>query len=152
MTEKRFYIDTIDGGESVLTDNGKELSLYGTCNLLNELNDENEKLKNKLKFFMELNKPYGDIIKENEQLKIKLIYNFIKNNIMPKYNVLCSCKVQDNEFYIEYDEFLSFDERNILNREILQQIYDFCVSSDIGEYCFFNISVFLVIKVEEGDF
>ena len=33
------------------------------------LEKENEKLKNKLKFFMELNKPYGDIIKENEQLK-----------------------------------------------------------------------------------
>lgn len=33
------------------------------------LKQENEKLKNKLKFFNELNKPYGDIIKENEQLK-----------------------------------------------------------------------------------
>ena len=33
------------------------------------LEKENEKLKNKLKFFNELNKPYGDIIKENEQLK-----------------------------------------------------------------------------------
>lgn len=48
MSEKRFYIDTIDGGESVLTDNGKELSLHETCNLLNELNDENERLKKQL--------------------------------------------------------------------------------------------------------
>ena len=30
MSEKRFYIDTIDGGENVLTDNGKELSLNET--------------------------------------------------------------------------------------------------------------------------
>lgn len=42
MSEKRFYIDTIDGGESVLTNNGKELSLNETCNLLNELNDKIE--------------------------------------------------------------------------------------------------------------
>lgn len=45
MTEKRFYIDTIDGGESVLADNGKELSLNETCNLLNELHEENQYLK-----------------------------------------------------------------------------------------------------------
>jgi hypothetical protein len=128
MTEKRF---TYDNKQVAILKYGEfwlEGQIDTACNhseICNELNN---------------------LVKENEQLKIKLIYNFIKNNIMPKYDVLCSCKVQDNEFYIEYDEFLSFDERNILNREILQQIYDFCVSSDIEEDCFFNISVFLVIK------
>ena len=48
MTEKQFYIDTIDGGESVLSDNGKELSLNETCNLLNELVEENQRLKKEL--------------------------------------------------------------------------------------------------------
>ena len=65
MTEKRFYIDTIDGGESVLTDNGKELSLYGTCNLLNELNDENKELK-------EINQDNQDYISSLEEEKINL--------------------------------------------------------------------------------
>ena len=62
---------------------GKQYDIDEECELLNEyhkgynecrddvlrLEKENEQLKNKLKFFMELNKPYGDIIKENEQLK-----------------------------------------------------------------------------------
>lgn len=42
MTEKRFYIDTIDGGGSVLTMNGVELGLHETCDLLNELHEENQ--------------------------------------------------------------------------------------------------------------
>ena len=41
---------------------------------IKELEKENEQLKNKLKFFNELNKPYGAIIKENEQLKQSLDY------------------------------------------------------------------------------
>lgn len=129
LTKKRFGSNFYEDTGRTITDNNEELSQNEVVDLLNELHEENISLK-----------------EENEQLKIKLIYNFIKNNIIPKYDVLCSCKVQDNEFYIEYDEFLSFDERNILNREILQQIYDFCVSLDIEEDCFFNISVFLVIK------
>lgn len=44
------------------------------CELLNKFNDENKQLKNRLKFFNELNKPYGVIIKENEQLKSKVEY------------------------------------------------------------------------------
>lgn len=44
MTEKQFYIDTIDGGGSVLTINGVELGLHETCDLLNELYEEKEQL------------------------------------------------------------------------------------------------------------
>lgn len=66
MTEKRFktedYFEVWDNDEFLL-------SFDEAVDLLNQLNDENKKLKNKLKFFYELNKPYGDIIKENEQLK-----------------------------------------------------------------------------------
>ena len=74
MTKKRFTIkefSTLDAMSSldVICDKGIELPSSTACDLLNELNYENEQLKNKLKFFNELNKPYGTIIKENEQLK-----------------------------------------------------------------------------------
>ena len=36
---------------------------------IKQLKKENERLKNKLKFFNELNEPYGTIIEENERLK-----------------------------------------------------------------------------------
>jgi hypothetical protein len=146
MTEKRFKI-SFDNNQNIYDKEEKcyysSIDAEKLCDLLNDLEQE---ARDNEHYHSEVLQLYKAVSEENEQLKIKLIYNFIKNNIIPKYDVLCSCKVQDNEFYIEYDEFLSFDERNILNREILQQIYDFCVSSDIEEDCFFNISVFLVIK------
>ena len=79
MSEKRFYIDTIDGGESVLTNNGKELSLNETCNLLNELNDKIELIEidkrnlhhldahNRIKI-LELRKENHELEKENKEL------------------------------------------------------------------------------------
>ena len=45
MSEKRFFIDTVDGGGSVLSDNGVPLLLYEVCELLNKFNEENEQLK-----------------------------------------------------------------------------------------------------------
>ena len=54
MTEKRFYIDTIDGGGSVLTVNGVELGLYETCDLLNELYEEKEFWKSQSQDWAEL--------------------------------------------------------------------------------------------------
>lgn len=45
MTEKRFFIDTVDGGGSVLSDDGVPLLLYEVCGLLNELHEENQLLK-----------------------------------------------------------------------------------------------------------
>ena len=68
------YIDELDEifkwykeyyGETILDTKMR----WNEDNKILKLEKENEKLKNKLKFFMELNKPYGDIIKENEQLK-----------------------------------------------------------------------------------
>lgn len=57
-------------GEEVTDRLNKYNKAYLDChNDVLRLEKENEKLKNKLKFFNELNKPYGDIIKENEQLK-----------------------------------------------------------------------------------
>ena len=77
-------------GEEVTDRLNKYNKEYLDChNDVLRLEKENEELKNKLKFFMELNKPYGDIIKENEQLKqsnkdawnlIRFIYNEIKED------------------------------------------------------------------------
>lgn len=69
MTKKRF-VPSID--ESCIIDNLKNKSLYSvvdTVECLNHLHEENTRLKNKLKFLNELNKPYGVIIEENTRLK-----------------------------------------------------------------------------------
>lgn len=83
MTEKRFR-----KGKSILTDfptdaiideeTGERyydgikpgyISSKELVQILNELHEENTQLKNKLKFFNELNKPYDTIIEENIRLK-----------------------------------------------------------------------------------
>ena len=69
MTEKQFYIDTIDGGGSVLTANGVELGLYETCDLLNELYEEKEQLAKENKELQQKNKEW---IKYVHQLEIAL--------------------------------------------------------------------------------
>ena len=79
------------------------------------------------------------------------IYKFILNNILSKYDVLSSCDLlhEDElgnpaiEFYIKYEDYLSFDERNLLNYNILEDIYNFCVASNFVSD-FENISIFLV--------
>jgi hypothetical protein len=47
----------------------QELTEEETVKLLNKLNDENIRLKNKLKFLNKLNEPYGVIIGENIRLR-----------------------------------------------------------------------------------
>ena len=79
------------------------------------------------------------------------IYKFILNNVIPQYDILYSCDFlhEDElgnlaiEFYIKYNGYLSFDERNILNYKILEDIYNFCVDSDFAQD-FENLSIFLV--------
>lgn len=102
MTEKRFYIDTIDGGESVLTDNGKELSLYETCNLLNELNDKCEVLEIENESFEDGATKYAELyhksLKENEQLKYKINDLLYQIEYIGKNNKSCDgceCFLED---------------------------------------------------------
>lgn len=89
MTEnKRFTYCMFDGFE----DNGKGLNPNEVLELLNQLNKQNTQLKNKLKFFYELNKPYGVIIEENMRLKafIKRLANNCGEIILmngARYNV-----------------------------------------------------------------
>ena len=78
MIEKRFYKTISDIGGNRIYDKDKENAYFISCDeytvdglmkLLNELHEENTRLKNKLKFFNELNKPYGIMIGENKRLK-----------------------------------------------------------------------------------
>ena len=67
-------------GEEVTDRLNKYNKEYLDChNDVLRLEKENEQLKQKLKFFNELNKPYGDIIKENEQLKSE--NNLLRTNV-----------------------------------------------------------------------
>ena len=95
MDEKRFIVDGLTIAENSPKGRKYLLEYQGgvnaLCSRINGLFDkskrlekENEKLKNKLKFFNELNKPYGDIIKENEQLK--------KENTMLKEHQNINCQ------------------------------------------------------------
>lgn len=74
------------------------------CELLNKLTEENEHLKNKLKFFNELNKPYGDIIRENEQLKFE--NKNLKVTIKAREVLIAVCKKKFRElgFIITVDD------------------------------------------------
>ena len=72
MTEKRFKeivsVETIVDNKTGLHYKPVMLS-DDFLDLINKIAKENEHLKNKLEFFYELNKPYGDIIKELGKFK-----------------------------------------------------------------------------------
>lgn len=89
MTEnKRFYVAESNLTEGYCIFDKKKQYSFGprkklknclsTCNVLNELYDENTQLKNKLKFFNELNKPYGSIVEEN--IRLKALIKELSNN------------------------------------------------------------------------
>ena len=69
MTEKRFTLKGLIEGVPNICDNSEIIEQEDAVDLLNALHEENEHLKNKLEFFYELNKPYGNIIEENKRLK-----------------------------------------------------------------------------------
>lgn len=80
MTEKRFKMKKleyevyfIDSQQEYVDKDEPNFKIDGEKTMSNsqilDLLNENERLKNKLKFFNELNEPYGTIIEENERLK-----------------------------------------------------------------------------------
>ena len=79
------------------------------------------------------------------------VYMFILRNIIPNHDELVSCDLahEDMEgnpdiiFNIKFDEGLSFSKRSALHCTILEEICDFCVSSDFS-YVFDDITVLLV--------
>ena len=73
MTAKRFIIEK-KGGIFYIFDNGNLIPVSDgqpICDLLNSLNDENEKLKQNCKNY-EWYKQYKNLLNENEQLKNEL--------------------------------------------------------------------------------
>ena len=84
MSEKRFTSYYERGNEAVIEDNGKRLSNKKVVDLLNELAEENEQLKEekgyferkKCEYFNKYNKKHLDNIQlteENKQLKQEII-------------------------------------------------------------------------------
>lgn len=81
-----------------------------------------------------------------------LIYNFIIDNILDKYDELDSCEIfyEDEEgnpaieYYIKYSGNLSFEQLNQLDYEILEKINNFCISSKFMDDEFENMNIFLV--------
>ena len=71
MTEKRFTFNCDSNWWTISDNTTNDERLWGqdVVDKLNELTEENTRLKNKLKFLNELNKPYGTIIEENQKLK-----------------------------------------------------------------------------------
>lgn len=82
--------------------------------------------------------------------KYQFIYNYISNSILPNYTPLTKCYKfdddemgeQDIEFHIIFEGKLSFNERQHIHHEIIQEVYDYCNDNDfINEFkC---ISIFL---------
>ena len=69
MAEKRFKLDSEIGFIDSKRCGWNAMTSFEVVVELNKLYEENKQLKKKLDFFNELNKPYGDLIKENQRLK-----------------------------------------------------------------------------------
>lgn len=75
MSEKRFTFFYERGNEVVFEDSGKRLSNKQLVDLLNELDNENEQLKQKVDFYKYFQKDTRELEKENEYLQ-KQIQNY----------------------------------------------------------------------------
>ena len=81
----------------------------------------------------------------------KKIHEFLLNEIIPRYSLLVSCARKDEdedgnpaiEFYIQYDGYLTFFQRNDLTRKVLNDLYEFCIASRFPN-AFHDVSIFLI--------
>lgn len=82
--------------------------------------------------------------------KYQVIYNYICNFILHNYDCLTECYKFDYnemgeldiEFHIIFEGNLSFDERQYLHHEVIQEVYDYCKDNGfINEFKY--ISIFL---------
>ena len=79
------------------------------------------------------------------------IYEFILNSIVPDSDMFISCDMFDEdeegnpsiEFYIKYNEKLTYKQRKEATYDVLERIYEFCTDSGFKNY-FHNISIFLI--------
>lgn len=149
--------------ESISKHISKIDEIHTLCNLnedilkdmnLNHIKESFNRLENYIGCELDITPRFN----ESEEFDIRKIYeehfmikDFILDEIIPKYDELVSCDLYfENEvgkpafeFYIRYKEKISYDERNIMFHDIVSDIYDFCVSSNL-EDIFKTISIFLV--------
>ena len=79
------------------------------------------------------------------------IYGYILNNIVLNSNIFVSCDMFDEdeegnpsiEFYIKYNQKLTYKQRKEYTYDVLERLYEFCISSGFKKY-FYNISIFLI--------
>lgn len=98
---------------------------------------------------------YNNFVTENNQKfnGYHRVYSFILDELIPKYDELFSCdifyeNIDDDpsiEYYIKFNEDLSFKERDDLHYSILEDINNFCIKSSISSV-FKNIIILLVKK------
>lgn len=83
------------------------------------------------------------------------ILEFIAEDILPKYEDLTSCELFFNnnespsfEYYVKCNDSLSFEERESLTRNLIDEIYDYCLSRHF-EDIFKTIFVFLLKRFQK---
>lgn len=85
MTEKRFNMEYVYGNPTIwhITDCGEHIVDVKLCDLLNELNDENEKLKdevyNELDDALTVLTELYEVIPISSQSKMNRLYNRLKS-------------------------------------------------------------------------
>ena len=86
-----------------------------------------------------------------------LIYNYLKDTVLPKYPCLTSVFQDDFDeegnpqvqYYIRYSADLSLEKWRKLRSDIRKSVFDFCISSGIGEEIYDKIDLFFTV---DGDY
>ena len=94
MTQKRFnyhidevgvyyyvYDTTKKSDDRIILELNTKYDAIEVCNMLNELNDENEQLKQREETLLNEIKDFQDILSSKEQLCLKYVRNIIQDNI-----------------------------------------------------------------------
>ena len=98
-----------------------------------------------------LSKFNSNNMQNSDEIYFSKVYSFILQNIISKYDELTSCTMlhEDMEgnpniiFNIKFNGDLSFSKRNALHTTILEEICQFCDSSNFP-FIFDDISLLLV--------
>lgn len=85
------------------------------------------------------------------------IYNYLRFTVLPKYSCLTSVFQDDFDeegnpqvqYYIRYSADLSLEKWRKLRSDIRKSVFDFCISSGIGEEIYDKIDLFVTV---DGDY
>ena len=138
------YLAEFNPNAEVLTD----MSFSWVKPQLQESSEEDKKTTNILYVYGEYN-PYYE-----ENQNYYRIKDFLIDAYFNKYDDLVSCYLffEDDEgnpaveYYLKHKNYWSFDQSNLVRREILEGTYNFCKENDMIEE-FRNISLFLTQEV-----